>query len=210
MIHMKKRNQYHHGNLEQTLIEAAVSLIAQHGVAGFSLREAATHVGVSPSAAYRHFSSKEDLLNAVAMEGFHRLAFQMEKMMGKARAENPESPALEAFKALGLTYITFAVENSSHFQVMFGIPLQEPGAEGTSPYRLLQAALDDLVREKILAVNDRAGAELYAWSVVHGLAGLLIGKVIASCQLDIAKVFDSMTPRILAGLCSTSQIKQFG
>ncbi|MBW8067884.1 MAG: TetR family transcriptional regulator [Ferrovum sp.] len=203
---MEKRNQYHHGNLEQALIEAAVSLIAQHGVAGFSLREAAAHVGVSPSAAYRHFSSKEDLLNAVALDGFQRLALQMEHAMAEARTLNPECPALAAFQALGLAYVTFAVNNPPHFQVMFGIPFQEkPETDRTSPYQLLQTALDDLVGEKVLAVENRSGAELYAWSVVHGLAGLLIGGAIRTIDGDITGIFNSLVPRILAGLGSAGK-----
>jgi AcrR family transcriptional regulator len=203
IAHMEKRSQYHHGNLGQALIEAAVALIAQHGVAGFSLREAAAHVGVSPSAAYRHFSSKEDLLNAVAMDGFQRLALQMEHATAEARSLNPESPALAAFQALGLAYVTFAVNNPLHFQVMFGMPLQaEPRTEETSPYQLLQAALDDLVAEKVLAVEDRTGAELYTWSVVHGLAGLLTGGAICLSDGGITEIFNSLVPRILAGLCS--------
>lgn len=206
IVHMEKRNQYHHGNLGQALIEAAISLIAQHGVAGFSLREAAVHIGVSPSAAYRHFSSKEDLLNAVAMDGFQRLALQMEQSMAEARSLNPESPALAAFQALGLAYVTFAVNNTPHFQVMFGLPLRkEPDTERMSPYRLLQAALDDLVAVKVLAVEDRTGAELYAWSVVHGLAELLTGGAISLSDGGIDDIFKSLVPRILAGLGSAGK-----
>ena len=71
------RPTYHHGDLRNSLIQAALALVAERGVEGFSLREAARTVGVSPSACYRHFADREELLAAVAHEGLDTLAEEM-------------------------------------------------------------------------------------------------------------------------------------
>src|ERR1700733_13819752 len=87
------RSTYHHGDLRNSLIQAALALVAERGVEGFSLREAARTVGVSASACYRHFSDREELLAAVAHEGLDTLAEQM-------RRAAEAHPGAEAFDAV--------------------------------------------------------------------------------------------------------------
>src|SRR5690242_16682619 len=110
---------YHHGDLRNALVAATLKLVAKGGVEGFSLREAARAVGVSPAAAYRHFADRSALLKAVAHEGLARLAGTMEEAVASAPGA-PGSPARAAaeLRALGVAYVEFAVANASHFRVM--------------------------------------------------------------------------------------------
>jgi AcrR family transcriptional regulator len=159
-----------------------VGLVAQRGVEGFSLREAARAVGVSPAAAYRHFEDKDALLAALAADGFVRLAAVMEKAIKRIEAA-PGTPAhaVQAFGAVGLSYVEFAVQRPSQFRVMFGpwcahseelSSLETPG--GRDPYDILVAALDALVASGAVRPEARAGTEIVAWSGVHGLASLIV------------------------------------
>src|SRR5215213_6532359 len=80
------RDGYHHGDLRNAFMRAALALVEQRGVNGFSMREAAREIGVSPSAAYRHFQDKDALLAALAEEGDARMAAAMRAAGREARA----------------------------------------------------------------------------------------------------------------------------
>jgi AcrR family transcriptional regulator len=170
---------YHHGDLRNALVAAAVVLVERGGEASFSLREAAREVGVSPNAAYRHFEDKSALMTAAAAEGFAKLAKRMRRAMDRA-AESAfgEGLTIARFKAVGRAYVEFAAEHPELFRLMFGprgaeclgSALTEPPAE--TPWTLLSHCLDALVEDGLLAPERRPGAELAAWSVVHGFASL--------------------------------------
>jgi AcrR family transcriptional regulator len=173
---------YHHGDLRNALVAAAVALVERSGEAAFSLREAAREVGVSPNAAYRHFDDKSALLGAAAAEGFAKLAKRMRRAMDRS-AENAfgEGLAIARFKAVGRAYVEFAAEHPELFRLMFGACGASPeGAssaapgepQGETPWTLLSRCLDALVEDGVLAPERRPGAELAAWSVVHGFASL--------------------------------------
>src|SRR3954468_5563284 len=85
------RATYHHGDLRNAFVRAALGLVSTRGVHAFSLREAAREIGVSPSAAYRHFTDKEALLDAVASDGMERLADEMQRA-GHAARHGREGP----------------------------------------------------------------------------------------------------------------------
>lgn len=174
--------RYHHGNLRHALTDAALHFINERGVDGFSLREAAREVGVSPSATYRHFPDKAALLAAVAEDGFTLLATRTTAAVDAALAQDDaRHAAVEALHAIGRTYVDFAVTNPQHFRVMFGpygagaTPRPRGSdAEGRTPYDLFILALDGLVHAGVIEPDHRTNAELPAWSAVHGLASLLI------------------------------------
>lgn len=111
---MAKKKRYHHGNLKHALIEAALTLIEEKGPLHFTLREAARLAGVAPSAPYRHFESKIALMTAIAEEGIRRLTATMVEEM-KGCSEEPS----ERFQAMGIGFVKFAVQNPSHFRVMY-------------------------------------------------------------------------------------------
>jgi len=175
------RASYHHGDLRRTLLETALRLIAERGPEGFSLREAAREVSVSPAAAYRHFADKPALLAALAADGHGRLASEMEKAAARVSPSAPApARAVQTLAAIGRAYVEFAVKNPSFFRVMFGPAMLREGfvpscgAAGRDAYQILGDTLDQLVASGAVAAARRPGAEVAVWSSVHGLATLLV------------------------------------
>lgn len=104
---------YHHGNLRQSLVDAALTLIASHGPETFTLRQAARAAGVSPAAPYRHFVDKTELLAAVASQGFERIAAAIEHELADAGDD-----VLTRLQAEGWAYMDFALANPALFRAM--------------------------------------------------------------------------------------------
>ncbi|HLJ50137.1 MAG TPA: TetR/AcrR family transcriptional regulator [Bryobacteraceae bacterium] len=166
---------YHHGNLREALLQAALQLIAELGPAGFTLREVARRAGVSHNAPYRHFPNKDELLAAVAAQGFHELT---EAMMDAAQAG---SNALERLQRSGWAYVAFALRRPEHFTVMFDAPL----AKSTNPksteagekaFGALVAAVEACQQEGQLPPGETMARALVAWSLVHGISKLAIAQ----------------------------------
>jgi AcrR family transcriptional regulator len=170
---MKNPKPYHHGNLQEVLIESAISLIAEVGPAGFTLREVARRAGVSHNAPYRHFRDKAELLGRVAAQGYKELA----KAMTEAAAR--QLGALDALKQAGLAYVSFALRRPEHFTVMFDAPFSKdthPEAAEASEHAfsvLLRLVRDCHDRGEIRA-GDQLDFALLAWTMVHGIAKLAI------------------------------------
>jgi AcrR family transcriptional regulator len=170
---MKKPKPYHHGNLQEVLLESTISLIAEVGPAGFTLREVARRAGVSHNAPYRHFRDKDALLANVAAQGYKELAQAMRRVADR------ESDALEALKQAGLAYISFALRRPEHFTVMFEAQFSKdsnPEAVAASEHAF--AVLIGLVRncrEKgQIPIESDLDFALLAWTMVHGIAKLAI------------------------------------
>ncbi|MCZ8151800.1 MAG: TetR/AcrR family transcriptional regulator, partial [Rhodobacteraceae bacterium] len=108
------KHGYHHGNLRQALVEAALALIAERGPSGFTLSEAAKRADVTPAAVYRHFAGRDDLIAEVARQGYDIFAALMEF----AYADGQPS-ALAAFEATGRAYLAFARKYPGHYMAMF-------------------------------------------------------------------------------------------
>lgn len=161
----RRDRPYHHGDLRRALINAALEAIAQEGPAGISLRALARRAGVSHAAPTHHFRDKAGLLTAVAVEGFDLLADTLQET-----AERTGS-----FLELGVAYVRFALEHTSHFAVMFRPDLYHASdpevrrARGRST-AVLASALENLPNP--LSTQDRDAARLAAWSLMHGLATL--------------------------------------
>ncbi|TPE48300.1 TetR/AcrR family transcriptional regulator [Amaricoccus solimangrovi] len=135
----EQRRSYHHGNLRQALVEAAIALIEEKGPLGFTLAEAARAAGVSPAAPYRHFRNREDLVAEVARQGFVIFGEQLERAFDGGRP----SP-LSAFSATGGAYLGFARSHPGFYMAMF-----EAGAGLTGTSELAHAAqraLDVMIR----------------------------------------------------------------
>jgi AcrR family transcriptional regulator len=164
---------YHHANLRQTLLDAAVTLIGEVGPRAFTLREVARRAGVSHNAPYRHFVSKDELLAEVAAEGFDRLAASMQKSM--ARATSPR----ERLQECGCGYVAFALRWPQHFLVMFDLPQVPLGHEkhqatGQNAFAVLQGCIVAAQESGDLPAGDLLPLAWMAWSLVHGIAKLTI------------------------------------
>ncbi len=197
---MAERSRYHHGDLRRALLDAALVRIARDGAEQFSLRAAARDVGVSATAAYRHFADRSDLLAALAMEGFTALA----DAMVTAREATPRrgtsrARARAGFVAVGRAYVEFALAQPARFVVMFGAAHIRPRVRGRAgtidrdPYELLSDALDELVVAGELTAARRRGAEAKAWAVVHGTATLLRdGALVCRTRAERAALVESV------------------
>ena len=166
---------YHHPDLRQALMQAAEALIGEVGPRGFTLREAARRAGVSHNAPYRHFASRDDLLLAVAEEGFARLSATLKKRMERGVT------AREQLVLCGCAYVEFALRWPRHFQVMFDLPTAQDDEHciedlaGNSAFRVLLDAIVATQQAGELPAGDSMPIAWTAWALVHGIAKLAIG-----------------------------------
>lgn len=183
-----RKRSYHHGDLRNALISAAAELAAQGGPDSVSIRAAARLVGVTPTAAYRHFAGKEELLGAAKDSALDELLKAMTKELAeRPRSADPIRYALGSLAALGRGYIAFGRAQPGLFRTVFSWqgPLGDPVEQaGSSPFQLLLSSLDELVEVGYLSQERRRMAEYSAWSMVHGLAVLFDGPLREMPQED--------------------------
>jgi AcrR family transcriptional regulator len=197
---MGRSKPYHHGNLRETLLESAIELIAETGPAGFTLRELARRAGVSHNAPYRHFRDRDELMAAVAKEGFRELTRAM------LRAAGEKSAALDRLKNAGLAYITFALRRPEHFTVMFDAPTAvkthpDSAQAAGEAFGTLATLVKECQEERRLIPGDTHRLALLAWSMVHGVAKLAVtGRLPYRSKAGILKfagfVMDESLPRM--------------
>jgi AcrR family transcriptional regulator len=162
------------GGLRDTLVDAAVALIARKGPPGFRLREVARRARVSEAAPYWHFSDREALLAAVAERGFEEMAKGMLQIWSR------EADPAERFRALGIGYVRFALAHPSYLRVMFGSEVpdkaQHPAlkAAGERTFALLVQAIAECQAAGQVRGGSPEDFAVAAWSIVHGLAALLV------------------------------------
>lgn len=165
----RKKVTYHHGNLKEALLESALILLKETGVEALTLREVARRAGVSPGAPYHHFKDKAELVQALAQKSLETLDH-----LSREAVEDKAS-ATEKLHAVGVAYVMYALEHSAEFSVMFrpgmgARPLfPEPA---TAPvFSVLLEVIEDFPNVK---ESERMSAAITAWSLVHGLAVLLL------------------------------------
>lgn len=169
----RSRKGYHHGNLREALVEAALQLIAEKGPAGFSFAEAARAAGVSPAAPYRHFEDKDALLADVAVRGFEALHDRLQAVWEAGKAD-----PVRAFDGLGRVYLDFARDDPASYVAMFESQLApadypELSRAGDAAFGVLRHAAEAAVAT--LPAEGRPPAmmvALHMWSVAHGIAAL--------------------------------------
>jgi AcrR family transcriptional regulator len=164
---------YHHGNLKEALIRAALELIAAKGPSGFTFAEAARSAGVSPAAPYRHFRDREELIANVARRGF-----ELFEAAVVAAWKDGMPDTFTAFERLGRAYLEFARSEPAYYSAMFeaGIPIevsQELRDAGERAFAVLRAAAERLVAQVPAARRPPAFmVALHVWSLAHGIASL--------------------------------------
>ena len=194
---------YHHGNLKEALLRAALELIAQKGPAGFTFAEAARWAGVSPAAPYRHFRDRDELLASVALRGFH----QFEQALARAWDEG-RPDVFFALDRLGRAYLDFARSEPAYYSAMFeaGVPLAdnpELRDAGDRAFAVLRAAAEKLCAQ--VPARDRPPAlmvALHIWAMAHGIASLFGRGDAARRALPIAaeELLEAQTLIYLRGL----------
>jgi AcrR family transcriptional regulator len=204
------KRSYHHGDLRNALIDAAVATARQHGPSAVLLRDIARQVGVSHNAGYRHFASQGELLTAVAQRGLAELAANMQKGLDAApKRRDPKQRARGRLRAIGRAYVEFAVAEPGLFRTVWaaaGYPATPADtdlsvAPTSDPYLLLNAVLDELVTVGAIPASRRPYSETVAWSAVHGLSTLLIdGPLAGMPPTELEKALDRLCDVLDAGL----------
>lgn len=166
---------YHHGNLRQALVEAALSLIAEKGPTGFTLSEAAKAADVTPAAVYRHFAGRDDLIAEVARQGFEIFGALMEY----AYADGKPS-ALAAFEATGRAYLAFARKYPGHYMAMFESGLAPANHPDLAQVSARARAVLEKAATKLsehLPKDRRPPATMFSshiWAMSHGVVELFM------------------------------------
>src|ERR1700728_3099719 len=169
----KEPRGYHHGNLREALIRAALELIAQKGSAGFTFADAARWAGVSPAAPYRHFRDRDDLLANVALRGFEQFAVILAQGWDEGRPD-----PLTAHDCMGKAPLAFPRKEPAYYAAMFesGIPADtspDLRAAGDRAFAVLREAAEKVCAQ--MPQKDRPPAlmlALHIWSLSHGIASL--------------------------------------
>ena len=163
---MPRAKPYHHKNLRETLLRAAIQRIAEVGPRAFTLREVARRAGVSHNAPYRHFRDRDELMAAVATQGFVELTQAMVEAAGR------QGTPRDRLKHAGLAYVSFALRRPEHFTVMFDAPIS--GARESTAFSTLISLVKDCQEAGQLPPGDSLQMALAAWTRVHGVAKLAI------------------------------------
>ncbi|MES2584326.1 MAG: TetR/AcrR family transcriptional regulator [Pseudomonadota bacterium] len=184
------RETYRHGDLRRALLDSGIALAREGGPGAVTLREATRRAGVAPNAAYRHFASQQVLLIAVRASALSAVAKSMEDELAALPAGlSAADHARASVRAVGTGYLRFAKAHPGLFRTAFALsdkliqatpewPTAGPG--GRNPYEMLCDALDLLVQAGAMPAAKRPGAEVLAWSAVHGLAMLVVDGPLAA------------------------------
>ena len=194
----KPGGRYHHGDLPRAMVQEAVRTIQTRGISGLTLRDIGTALGVSRTALYRHFADKQALLMAVAAEGFRTLRFVLET------ASADREPSTDALNRLGFAYVRFAVTHPSHYRVMFsGVVRDRVNQTLTDPdahaFEVLVVAIIAEQRAGRVRGDDPHQLALYLWSVVHGVAMLVLDGLLPPA-LDVETFVRFANARLRTGI----------
>ncbi len=164
-VDIARRKGYHHGNLEDALIEAARRLVAEKGPVGFTLADAARLAGVTPAAVYRHFADRTALLCALAIRGFGFFDEALRK--GLAEGANPH----DAMHRMGKAYLDFARREPGYYSAMFAAGLKTKDLDDRAP-DAFKTLIGGLVAAVPLSEKDATALAMQVWSLAHGAAML--------------------------------------
>jgi AcrR family transcriptional regulator len=172
--HGRNERGYHHGNLKEALLQAALGLIAEKGAAGFTFADAARMAGVSPAAPYRHFRDRDELLSNIAQRGFEQFEAALSGAWDDGRPDT-----VTAFERVGKAYLAFAREKPAFYSAMFESGLAPDvsaslQAAAERAFAVIRAAAERLAA---LAPQDSPRPPalmmaLHIWSMSHGVASL--------------------------------------
>jgi AcrR family transcriptional regulator len=188
--------------LRRALLQEAARTIQSEGVDGLTLRAVGERLGVSRTALYRHFNDKSALLSAVARDGFRMLRLTLLEAWEKEGRGRP------GFEAMGMAYVRFAVENPSHYRVMFGGFLARPqpdpelAEEASCAFQVLVDALVSQQETGLVRRDDPLQLARLIWAIVHGIAMLAIDGHLAHNEADAEALSAFAVERIRTGIAA--------
>lgn len=171
-----RRTSYHHGNLRDALIDAAVQLVEEGGPDNVSVREAAKRAGVSPGAPFRHFSNKTALMTAVAEQAMSLFRLEITNAVEDLGTDDP----IQRFAAIGIAYLRWAIRNPTHFQIISTRSLIDWDSSESLRHdnevvrSLMEGSMIEAQRRNMLRSNDIAQTQIAARALVYGLARMYI------------------------------------
>lgn len=194
-------NSYHHGDLKSELMKAATAILRNEGIDSITMRGLSSELNVSRTAPYRHFKDKEELLCAIAKEGFRIFG----RGMATTWEQNIERPAAERFAEVGYSYIKFSSEYPEYYSLMFGnhsllkhsnSQLKE---EADSTFNALKEMLSYCQDEGVFEVEDKVLQARFVWCALHGYCSIITTNTneIAASMLDDSRLF---LDKIICGL----------
>lgn len=196
----RRPRTYHHGDLRQALLSAAVELLRTGGPEALTLRAVARAAGVSHTAPYRHFRDRSALVAAVAADGFERLGVAISAAVARGR------PGVDAFER-GLTaYVAFAHAHPAEYRVMFGpevVAAGESAAEGTTGLHVfarLRDGITALQQRGVVGTGDPTLMAITAWATMHGLVVLSLDGRIAPTGRSIETLVATASDILLSGM----------
>jgi AcrR family transcriptional regulator len=192
---VKTGRAYHHGDLRAALLEAAEDVIAERGVEGFSLREAARRAGVSPSAPAHHFGDTRGLLTALATIAFKRLGDALE-------AASAHGSRAERIRGQGAAYVGFALGQRAKYDLMWRAALlnrDDPdyAAAARRAFRLLDEGVRAAEAPATAPGDAEAAPSIACWALVHGFARLAIDGAFGIEPGAAERAAEALLPRVL-------------
>ncbi len=181
---------YHHGHLRRALLDAALQVLTEEGLAGLTLRAVARRAGVSEAAPYHHFASKAALVEALVRETLDQLAQALQKAI-----QVTEGTPLDRLVAVGGAYVRFALERRASFSILYrpelralshpvldtdGLARSPLDRAGMAAYQVLLDAIVACQQAGEVVPGDPRPLALTAWATVHGLAQLLLDGVVGA------------------------------
>jgi len=187
-----KNSTYHHGDLQSSLLATATAMITEHGIEALSLRKLAERIGVSRTAAYHHFKDKNDLLSAIAAQGFISWQAQAEQIFNDNKLTDKEK-----YHAFVHYYVRFASQNAAIYKLMFGSTLWKSEGDKTNSSQTLidvaypsfqyQVEMTEAWQQKGILPKSQNSLRLaqVTWATLHGIAQLVIDGIYADAsQID--------------------------
>lgn len=200
-INIKRRKAYHHGDLRAALVDTALQLLERGEDGQLSLSAVARRVGVSPQAAYNHFSDKGQLLASAAARSLQDFTAAMKKAA--------HGPPLEALQRVGVAYVVYATEHPSQFKLWRSPELAdrrrwpELQAAYASTFAVLVERLEACRAAGLIPPRqDLLALAASAWSLVHGLASLCVDGQLADSGIrgPPRRLAESAVRRLFLGL----------
>lgn len=210
---MRSRRPYHHGDLRQALVDAAIKLLRESGPEALTLRGVAREAGVSQAAPYRHFADRKALVAAVADDGFRRLRLAMTPSAppaaGKRRTKKSAPPRDGgALRELAFQYVRFARRHPAEYRVMFGAEIMETGdypelrSSSRAVFELLSGGIAQLQQLGMIRKGDPDLIAISAWAMMHGLVMLSLDRQATVAARSLDELVTAATNLLMHGMAS--------
>ena len=211
---MKPRRPYHHGDLRQALVDAAIDLLRESGPEALTLRGAARAAGVSQAAPYRHFKDRRALVAAVADDGFRRLRLAMSEGASPsppkrgARKRQSTRDAASGLRQLAIEYVGFAHEHPAEYRVMFGAEIltdddyTELRDSSRAVFDLLSGGIAALQERGVIRKGDPDTMAIGAWAMMHGLVMLSLDRQVTVAAKPLDELVIAVTDLLMNGMAA--------